>query len=290
MGGKTTLTIPLLRDGTAIGAISLNAREPGGFSDSQVSLLQTFAEQAVIAIGSAETYRALQERTTALAQRNSAYSEQVAHQAATIDVLKVMSASPSDAQPVFDLVSRLACEICGAQTAAFFSLENGLVHFRANFFAEEFMPPDALEAFRRRYPMPPNSSSFSGRALLTRQIVHIRDIAAEPDVHSTVRALGHRSNLAIPLLHDGSAIGVISLSGAMSGGFSDAQVELARTFAEQATIAITTAETYRELQERTEALAQRNSEYGERIQQQAATIDVLKVMSAAAATNSRCWS
>ena len=84
---------PLLRDGAAIGAIDIARRQIGGFSDSQIELLQTFAEQAVIAITSAETYRALQERTAALAQRNSEYGERIEHQAATIDVLKAMSAS-----------------------------------------------------------------------------------------------------------------------------------------------------------------------------------------------------
>ena len=88
MGAKTTISLPLLRDGAPIGAISLNSLEPDGFSDSQIELLKTFAEQAVIAITSAETYRELELRTATLAERNSEYGARIEHQAATIDVLQ----------------------------------------------------------------------------------------------------------------------------------------------------------------------------------------------------------
>ena len=110
-------SLPLLRDGVPIGAIALNAGA-WRITDSQVALLQTFAEQAVIAIGSAETYRELQARTAALAERNSEYGERIEQQAATIDVLKAMSASPGDPQPVFDLIVRRARELCNSATAA----------------------------------------------------------------------------------------------------------------------------------------------------------------------------
>jgi len=94
----------LLRDDAPLGVIGLSARQAGGFSDTQVALLETFAEQAVIAISSAETYRALRERSAALTRRNSEYSEQVAYQAATIDVLRALSASRDDTRPVFDTI------------------------------------------------------------------------------------------------------------------------------------------------------------------------------------------
>ena len=109
---KPPYALPLLRDGAPIGAIALNRPAPGGFSDSQIELLKTFAEQAVIAIGSAETYRELQERTAALAQRNSEFGERIEQQSATIDVLKAMSASPDDTQPVFDLIARVRSRNC----------------------------------------------------------------------------------------------------------------------------------------------------------------------------------
>ena len=107
------LAVPLLRDGAT--AWSDRNRSPGAgtfFQEARSTLLQTFAEQAVIAISSAETYRALQERTAALAARNSEYGERIEQQSATIDVLKVMSASPGNTQPVFDLIARAGPRIC----------------------------------------------------------------------------------------------------------------------------------------------------------------------------------
>ena len=107
----------MLSAGKPIGAIALGRWTPGGFTDTQIGLLRTFAEQAVIAIGSAETYRELQARTAALAQRNSEYGERIEQQSATIDVLKAMSASPDDTQPVFDLITRRAQELCNSSAA-----------------------------------------------------------------------------------------------------------------------------------------------------------------------------
>src|SRR5262249_54585506 len=109
---QSVLAIPLMRNGVALGSFLINSEEPGGFTESQVALLQTFAEQAVIPSSSAETYRALQERTAALAQRNSEYGERIEHQSATIDVLKAMSGTPGDPQPAFDLIARRARELC----------------------------------------------------------------------------------------------------------------------------------------------------------------------------------
>jgi GAF domain-containing protein len=277
MGAKTTISLPLLRDGVAIGAISLNLLEPGGFSDSQVELLKTFAEQAVIAITSAETYRELQVRTEALAQRNSEYGERIEQQAATIDVLRAMSASPDDAQPVFDLITRRAQELCNGTAAGIFEFDGKLVHVRSTHGEAD---PERLAKYRAAFPMAPDPGSITCRAILDRQIVHVRDTETDAQLWPLLRKLNVRSQLSIPLLRDGSVIGVFSLNSAHTGGFSGSQVELLKTFAEQAVIAITSAATYRELLERTAALAQRNSEYGERIEQQSATIDVLQAMSA----------
>ncbi len=114
---ETWAAVPSLRyrcfaSSQPIGAIALNGSPLGGFSDSQIELLNTFAEQAVIAIGSTQTYRELRARTAALAQRNSEFGERIEQQSATIDVLKAMSASPDDTQPVFDLIARCAAELC----------------------------------------------------------------------------------------------------------------------------------------------------------------------------------
>ncbi len=280
LGHKTQVTIPLLRNGHAIGAITTASMQVDGISDTQIELLKTFAEQAVIAIGSAETFRALQERTAALAQRNSEYGEQIEHQSATIDVLKEMSASPGDPQPVFDLIVRRATKVCNSPAVILFEYDGALVHIRSGHSAAAFSEPGSMEAFNRQFPMPPHRGSISCRAILDREIVHIRDMLADPALLGTVRGLGHRSQLSVPLLRDGIAIGAITTAADAPGGFSDSQVELLKTFAEQAVIAIGSAQTYRALQERTAALAQRNSEFGEKIEHQSATIDVLKAMSA----------
>ncbi len=274
--------VPLLRAGTAIGAIALGRPKLGEYSATQIELLKTFAEQAVIAISSAETYRALQERTAALAERNSEFGERIEQQAATIDVLKVMSSTPDDTQPVFDQIVRRAKELCNSNTAMLFQLRDGLVHFGAISSDRDLKTP-AYAAYMAQYPMAPTRGSVICRTILDSQIIHIKDVDAEPGLSPAVRALIkdgiYKSQVAIPLIRDGQAIGCISLSAALPGGYTDSQIALLQTFAEQAVIAIGTAETYRELQERTAALAQRNSEFGERIEQQAATIDVLKVMS-----------
>ena len=280
LGAKTSISLPLLRDGVPIGAISMNSQEPGGFSDSQIELLKTFAEQAVIAIGSAETYRELQERTAALAERNIAFSEQVEHQSATIDVLKAMSASPGNAQPVFDLIVHRAAEVCNAPNAVLFRYDGELLHWQATSGTQTYASPEAFDAIKRRFPMAPSPTSLVGRTVLGRQIMHVRDIDVEPELYQALHDLNTKSLLSVPLMRDDTVLGVLGISAREAGGFYDTQVALLQTFAEQAAIAISSAETYRELQERTAALAQRNSEFGERIEQQAATIDVLKVMSA----------
>ena len=117
LGIDRIIAVPLMRDGAAIGAIASATRGRTASPTAQIELLKTFAEQAVIAIGSAETYRALQERTAALAQRNSEFGERIEQQAATIDVLKVMSSTPDDTQPVFDQIVRRAKELCNSNSA-----------------------------------------------------------------------------------------------------------------------------------------------------------------------------
>ena len=274
-GARSRVCVPLMHEGTALGGITLVRAEPGGFSDSQIALLETFAEQAVIAMRSAETFRELEARTAALAERNSAYGERIEQQSATIDVLKAMSASPGDTQPVFDLIVRRALELCNGLGVALFEFDGELVRLRSSYGGDLV----AQSAFGAMFPMPPMRGSIACRAILDGQIVHIRDVDAEPGLFQAVRNLGAKTCLSLPLVRDGRGIGAISLNTKEAGGFSDTQIELLQTFAEQAVIAIGSAATFRELQTRTAALAKRNSEYGERIEQQSATIDVLKVMS-----------
>src|SRR6201993_45593 len=220
----------------------------------------------------ADLQRQLDACRADLAARNSEYGERIEHESATIDVLRAMSASPGDPQPVFDLIVGRARDLCNTTTAGLFEFDGELVHLRSSVGQEAYATPDAREAYERLFPMAPTRGSITCRAILDRQIIHVRDLASEPGVSAAVRNLGHKSQISLPLLRDGTAIGAVALSSAEVGGFSDSQVALLQTFAEQAVIAITSAETYRELQQRTGDL-QESLEY------QTATSDVLNVIS-----------
>jgi len=273
---KSIVGLPLLREGRAIGSITLNAAEPGGFSDSQIALLQTFAEQAVIAISSAETYRALQERTQALARRNSEYGERIEQQATTIEVLKAISTSTGDDLPVLQLIVRRARELCDAETTGMFSFDGEMISFRCM----DALDPQALEPYIRTFPRPPSRDLTIGRAILDREVIEINDTVVDPNLAAVVHAHGNRSIITLPFVVNDQVVGGMSIAVRKPGGLTESQKALARILAEQASIAIGATATMRQLQERTEALALRNSEYGERIDQQAATIDVLRVMAA----------
>ena len=162
---------------------------------------------------------------------------------------------------------------CNGHSVAVYEMNGGLVHLRS----VHGLNTATTAAWIAAFPMAPTRSVAACRAIWDQQTIHYRDTETEPGLHTVVRDLGVRSIMALPLMQDGTAIGSIALNSLEPGGFSDSQVELLKTFAEQAVIAIGSAETYRALQERTAALAQRNSEYGEQIEHQAATIDVLKV-------------
>jgi len=220
----------------------------------------------------AELRRQLDDCRTKLAARDSEFGERIDHQSATIDVLKAMSASPGDPQPVFDLIVRRERELCSTVGAALFEFDGELVHRRSAVGQEAYATPDALEAYNRMFPMVPTRGSISCRAILDRQIIHVRDMATAPGVSPTVRNMGYRSQIALPLLRDDAAIGALSATSEETGGFTDSQVALLQTFAEQAVIAITSAETYRELQARTRDLE-------ESLEYQTATSDVLNVIS-----------
>ena len=263
---KSALLIPLMRGDTVLGALALGSRERGGFSDSQVALLQTFAEQAVIAITSAETYRALQERTAALAARNSEYGERIEQQAATIDVLKVMSSSPGNAQPVFQLIVERALAFCGADQTNLALLDGEMLHLEAT--------SGASASYPTQFPRPVDATSTFGRAIIARDVVQMPDVLVDPDHFRTTLQAGAtvRAVVAVPLLRRGAPVGAIAMGRNIPGEFSVTQMELLKTFAEQAVIAITSAETYRALQTRT-------SDLQETLEYQTATSDVLKVIS-----------
>ena len=213
----------------------------------------------------------LAARDAALASRDNRYREHAAHQAATIEVLKAMSASPGDPQPVFDLICRRARALFDGPSAGLFEYDGELVHLRAE-SGTSFTDAAALAAYNAGFPMVPARGSLTCRAILDGEIVHIRDLAAEPGISQAALDIGHRTQVSIPLMRGGRAVGAISAGSIQIDGISGSQVTLLKTFAEQAVIAISSAETYRALQTRT-------SDLQESLEYQTATSDVLKVIS-----------
>src|SRR5262249_54614460 len=149
------------------------------------------------------------------------------------DVLKAMSASPGDPKPVFNLIVRHANELCEGTGCGIYEFDGSRVHLRATEIgAVAAANQDAWIEFLKMFPMVPTRGSFTCRAILERQIVHVTDTEADAAAHPAVKALGYQSQLCIPLMRGGAAIGAISLGGPL-GGFSDSQVALLQTFAEQ---------------------------------------------------------
>jgi two-component system, NtrC family, sensor kinase len=208
----------------------------------------TTALHTIIATLRAERDAALSEKAAlvdALATRNSEYGERIEQQSATIDVLKVMSASPGDPQPVFDLIANRARAFCEADAAMVALLEDGILHLRTHIGATQA----ASAAYEAYFPCPVDDSTTLGRAVLTRTPVHNPNLLADPGYRmkaiTSVNLV--RSNAAVPILRGGVPIGAIGIAWLSVGEFPAAQLELLKTFAEQAVIAITSAETYRAL-------------------------------------------
>ena len=235
-----------------IGVLGLARFDPGEYDQSAIELVQSFAEQAVIAIAGAKTLRELRDRTAELAERNDAYVERIAHQSATIDVLKAMSASPGDPQPVFDLIAERARDICGGYGVTVTEFDGTLIHHRAATGVSE--DPAIREAAKAAYPMPAALDRPMGRAILYREIFHSRDHDTEPSLLRLPHYDTVKSSVTVPLMRGGIAIGALAMGSRERGGFSDTQVELLKTFAEQAVIAISAPRLYRALQIGTEDL------------------------------------
>jgi two-component system NtrC family sensor kinase len=258
---RTNLTVPLRKDGVLLGLISAWRRQVRAFSEKEITLLENLAAQAVIAMENARLLGELQQRTDELAQRNSEYGERIEQQAATIDVLKVMSSSPDDVQPVFDLIVRRAAELCESRVGLF-EFDGTLFHLRAM----HGFTPEVVAKFSQLFPAPLDrtGSHTYDRAVMERRVIHVPHVSSDPLIANTAgtRMLEGTSIVTIPLSRDGDPIGVIGLNGSPAGGngFSDSQIALLQTFAEQAVIAIGSVANFRALRQRTAELAQRQAE------------------------------
>ena len=231
-GYRGMLFCPLLRDKTAVGMISVTRREPGAFPEHQVQLLQTFADQAVIAI---ENVRLFNETKEALEQ-----------QTATAEVLEVISNSVSDTAPVFEKILDSCRHLFGTEQLGIFLVgDDKIVRMGA-------WQGSALDAIASSFPRPLDQT-ITGRVIRDRRVMHIADVAAMPDrpasLQLTLDKIGNYSAVFAPLLWEDRGIGSIMLMRQPPGLFKDKEIALLETFADQAVIAIENARLFNETKE-----------------------------------------
>jgi signal transduction histidine kinase len=238
-GARSRVAVPMLKDDALIGIISIYRQEVRPFTGKQIDLLANFASQAVIAI---ENARLMNELRESLQQ-----------QTATAEVLKVISRSTFDLQTVLNTLVESAGRLCEADTAAIRSPKDTIYHHVASFG----MPPGFSE-FMRRVPLVPGRGSVVGRVLLEKKAVHIHDVLADPEfiLHEPQKKIGLRTLLGVPLMREGTPIGVLVLTRNAMWPFTDKQIELANTFADQAVIAIENVRLFDEIQEKSRQLAE----------------------------------
>ena len=247
-GVRTWLGVPMLREGELIGALAVYRKEVRPFAQHQIDLLSLFADQAVIAI---ENVRLFNETKEALEQ-----------QTATAEVLRVISGSPTEVQPVFDRIVKLAREICGASSSTAFRYEDGLLRFVAR---DSAVPEHVEKWFAQRQPRPPTRSTISGRAILERRPVSVEDLTKDPEYDQKGRLPGYHRIFGVPLLREGEPIGVLNVGWRTPGPIPPKVPVVLQTFADQAVIAIENVRLFNETKEA--------------LEQQTATAEVLQVIS-----------
>src|SRR5215470_915960 len=235
-GSRTVLATPLLREGVPIGVIFIRRLEVRPFTDKQIALLETFADQAVIAI---ENVRLFQELKESLDQ-----------QTATSEILGVIASSPTDLQPVLDAIVKSAARVCSADAATIRLVEGNVLRRVAH---------DGSIPASQTSELPIDRGSVTGRAVVDRQLIHIDDLMAVaatefPESKTIAKRLDVRTVLSVPMVREDKLIGVITTWRREVRPFSDKQVALVKTFADQAVIAIENVRLFQEIQERTREL------------------------------------
>jgi signal transduction histidine kinase len=273
VGVRTLFATPLLREGVAVGVIVIVRAEAQPYSDKQIALLKTFADQAVIAI---ENVRLFQE----LEARNRQLTEALEQQTATGEVLRVIASSPTELQPVLDTLLANAVKLSGAKQGHIRQLDGEFLRVVAHYneSPERIMVLDSN-------PLPLSSNIPGAQAFLERKPIHVLDVqllAVESQfVARMAPQIGIRTLLAVPLLREGTGIGTITIWRDVVEPFTDRQIELVKTFADQAVIAIENVRLFKELNERTNELTRSVGELralGEVGQAVSSTLDLETVL------------
>jgi GAF domain-containing protein len=275
---RAILSVPMLRDGQPIGAITVTRREAGPFSPSQITVLQTFADQAVIAIENVRLFTELQQKNEALMQAHGQVSAALEQQTATSEILRVISQSPTDVQPVFDAIVGHAGRLCDAMYCVVYRFDGELVHVAAH----RNMNAAILAELQQRYPRVLDRTTVVGRSIADRRPFQVEDAQGNdaPSMSRVfARRLEYRTLLSVPMLREGLQLGAIALARREPRLFSDAQIDLVQTVADQAVIAIENVRLFTELQEKNQALTTAHSQVTEALEQQTATSEILRVIS-----------
>ncbi len=273
VGYRSALFTPMFRDGRPIGLITVGRRDPGPFSEGEMRLMGTFADQAVIAVENVRLFTELQVKNQALTEAHAQVTETLEQQTATSEILRVISSSPTDVQPVFETITESAVQLSGALFGSVYRFDGELIHL----VAHHNYPSAALEFSQRTFPMAPSRQVFTGRAILERAVVHVPDVSQDQEltlVRDLAAVVGFQSVLSVPLLREGSPIGAITVWRSAVGPFSDKHVALLQTFADQAVIAVENVRLFKELEAR-------NRELKVALEQQTATGEVLHAINRA---------
>jgi len=244
-GARTIVIVPMLKENELIGTITIFRREVRPFTEKQIALVENFTKQAVIAIENTRLLKELRERTDDL-------SESLQQQTATADVLKVISRSAFDLKSVLTTLTESAKALCGANSGVIFLRDGEVLRLQA----ESGIPPAMID-FLDDHPIRKGRKTFTGRVFMDGKLAHLPDVLSDPEYDfGTAPEVGEfRAALAVPLMRDGAVEGVLSLTRPEPGPFSPRQIELVRTFADQAVIAIENARLFGQVQERTRELS-----------------------------------